>query len=107
MVDLWTQTETPPDAYPAVPENLSEAAAALDSDAIWQRIEAYCAHRWTAREVVWKLYADGETEWLPPLAPAVLSEAHRWTDTWEPLTLTDGPLGVLLPFAGTYRIRGQ
>ena len=107
MVDLWTQTEAPPASYPAVPSGLSTAAAALDSGAIWQRIEAYCAHRWTPREVVWKLYADGEAEWKPPLSPVVSREAHYWGDQWEALTVSDGPLGICLPFSGTYQITAQ
>ena len=44
---------------------LSTAAAALDADMIWQRIEAYIAHRWTERDVTW--IVEGPGEWHPPL----------------------------------------
>ncbi len=70
MSTTLKETEAIAAAYPATPAGLSTAAAALDPDVIWQRIESYIAHRWTARSVVWTV---GE-------AANVMSTLHlkRW-----------------------------
>jgi len=107
MIDVIKQFEDVPAAYPDAPSGLSAAAAALDADMIWARIESYTAHRFTEREVVWTLRADGGDEFHPRLTPVVSSVAHYWGDQWEGLTLLDGPLGLCLPFDGTYRITAQ
>jgi len=107
MIDLIKQFEDVPAAYPAAPAGLSAAAAVLDADMIWARIEAYTAHRFSEREVVWTLRGDGGDQWHPPLTPVVSRAAHYWGDHWEGLTLLDGPLGVCLPFDGTYKITAQ
>ncbi|MHA3915689.1 hypothetical protein [Halovulum sp. GXIMD14793] len=107
MIDVIKQFEDVPAAYPDAPSGLSTAAAALDADMIWARIEAYTAHRFTEREVVWTLRADAGDEFHPRLTPVVSSVAHFWGDQWEGLTLLDGPLGICLPFDGTYRITAQ
>jgi hypothetical protein len=107
MIDLIKQFEAVPAAYPDAPVGLSDEAAALDASMIWARIESYTAHRWTPREVVWTLLGDGGDQWHPPLTPIVSREAHYWGDQWEGLTLLDGPLGVCLPFGGTYKITAQ
>jgi hypothetical protein len=74
---------------------------------IWARIESYTAHRWTPREVVWTLQANGDDQFHPRLSPVVSRQAHFWGDQWESLTLDDGPLGLILPFCGTYKITAQ
>ena len=108
MIDLIKQFEDVPAAYPVTPSGLSVDAAALDAAMIWARIESYTAHRWTAREVVWTLLGDGGDQWHPPLGPIVSRVAHVWrNEVWESLTLLDGPLGVCLPFDGTYKITAQ
>jgi hypothetical protein len=107
MIDLIKQFEDVPAAYPDAPDGLSDDAAALDAAMIWARIEDYTAHRWTPREVVWTLLGDGGDQWHPPLTPIVSREGHYWGDQWEGLTLLDGPLGVCLPFDGTYKITAQ
>lgn len=107
-IDLIKQFEAVPAAYPSAPSGLSAPAAALDAGMIWARIEAYTAHRFTQREVVWTLLGDGGDQFHPPLAPVVSREAHVWqNEAWEALTLLDGPLGVCLPYDGTYRITAQ
>lgn len=103
-IDLIKQYEAVPSEYPDAPSGLSTAAAALDADMIWARIESYTAHRFTEREVVWTLRGNGGDQFNPRLTPVVSSEAHYWDDQWESLTLLDGPLGLCLPFDGTYRI---
>lgn len=108
MIDVIKQYEDTPAAYPDAPAGLSTAAAALDADMIWARIEDYTAHRWTVREVVWTLTGDGGDQFNPRLVPVVSRVASVWTgEAWEAVTLLDGPLGVCLPHGGTYRITAQ
>ncbi len=105
MATTIKQTEAIPAAYPTTPSGLSTAAAALDADAIWQRIESYIAHRWTARNVVW--IAEGCGEWQPPLAPATISTVEVWLgDAWEAVTLSPSPMGGYCLAGGTYRFTG-
>lgn len=97
------QTEAAPEAYPDVPDGLSTAAAALDADMLWQRIEFYTAHRWTARDVTWII--EGCGEWHPPLSPATIATVEIWQgDAWETLTPSPSPLGGYVLPGGTYRV---
>lgn len=100
------QTEASPEAYPDAPDGLSTAAAALPADMIWQRIEAYTAHRWSERDVAW--IVEGCGEWTPPLAPAAIATTEIWqSDAWQAVELAPSPLGgYTLPGAGPYRITG-
>lgn len=107
-IDLLKQFETSPAAYPAAPTGLTELAASLDADVIWARIETYIAFRFSEREVVWTLAADAGSEFNPRLAPMLSYVAHRWDGAiWQPVTLSDGPLGICFPSSGTYRIIAQ
>ncbi|MCA1777734.1 MAG: hypothetical protein LC676_19640, partial [Loktanella sp.] len=107
-IDLIRQFEAVPVSYPAVPSGLSTAAAALDPAVIWARIEAYTAHRFTEREVVWTLIADGGDQFHAPLTPVVSREGHVWRqEAWVPVSLLDGPLGIILPHNGTFRVTAQ
>lgn len=106
-VDILKQFEAVPAAYPAAPSGLSTEAAALDADMIWARIEDYCAHRWTVREVVWTILGDGADQWHPPLTPVVSREGHVWREEWVAVSLLDGPLGIILPHDGTFKITAQ
>lgn len=99
-----SQVEAAPDSYPAAPDTLTAAAAALPAAMVWQRIEAYIAHRWTARDVEW--IVEGPGHWRPPLAPATVSTVEVWSsaDEWEAVTLRPSPLGgYYLPATGPYR----
>ncbi|MDN5872795.1 MAG: hypothetical protein L0H29_00230 [Sinobacteraceae bacterium] len=63
---------------------------------LWDRLEAYVAHRWVAREVTWIICGGGE--WKPPLTPAVIDKAYIWTgDDWEETTLAPAPIGFTVP----------
>ena len=106
-IDLIKQFEAIPAAYPDAPSGLSTPAAALDAAMIWARIESYTAHRFTVREAVWTFTGNAGDQFHPRLAPVVSREAHFWGDQWESLTLLDGPLGICLPFCGTYKITAQ
>lgn len=99
------QTESAPAAYPPTPSGMSAAAAALDPIAIWQRIEAYTAYRYTSRAIVWTV--EGSGEWHPPLTPATITTVEIWLgDAWEAVELSPSPLdGYCLP-GGTYRFTG-
>lgn len=105
MAELLQETEATPSGYPATPSGLSTAAAALDADMIWQRIEAYTRTRYATREVVWTIEGVEDEDWLPPLGPVTSQTAERWeTDAWSSVTLADGPVGLCLPTDGIYRI---
>lgn len=103
MTALMAMTEALPVSYPDAPDGLGTAAAALDADMIWQRIESYVAHRWTAREVVW--IVEGPGEFKPGLHPATITAREVWDGVaWITASLSDGPLGgVLLNGEGPYR----
>lgn len=92
MADTISQVEAIPAAYPTA-----------DHDALWQRIEAYVAHRWTERSVVW--IVDGPGHWRAPLTPVSGLSAEIWKNgAYEAVTLEASPMGgVVLP-RGTYRI---
>lgn len=106
MATTIKQVEAIPAAYPATPSGLSTAAAAVDADAIWQRIESYIAHRYSSRSIVW--IVEGCGEWHPPLAPATITTVEVWeADAWEAVTLSPSPLGgYCLPGDGPYRFTG-
>jgi hypothetical protein len=99
------QDESAPSAYPDAPSGLSTAAAALDADMIWQRIESYVAHRWTSRAIVWTV--EGCGEWVPPLTAATITTTEIWRgDEWQEITLRPSPLGGYVLTGGTYRFTG-
>jgi len=100
------QREALPASYPDLgsPSPLSPAAQALDPAEVWQRLEAYIAHRFTEREVVWVV--EGPGEWHPPLRPAAITSTEVWSgaDAWEEVGLPPAPLGgYFLPGTGPYR----
>lgn len=103
MTELIEQIESPPAAYPPAPSGLSTAAAALDNAVLWQRIELWVAHRWTARTVVWIMKGPGHFE--PLLMPATITKAEVWrNDGWEEIVLPASPLGGLRMIGdGPYR----
>lgn len=108
MAVIRKQTEETPASYPAVPSGLSEQAQALDPGALWARIEAYTAFRFSEREVIWTVEAQQGEEWEPPLAPVLSHTASEWQDgAWVDLDLSIGPLGLCLPNAGLFRITAQ
>ncbi|MBZ9710540.1 hypothetical protein LB543_27975 [Mesorhizobium sp. ESP7-2] len=99
------QTESVPEAYPVRPDGLSAAAAAIDPDVIWQRIEAYVAYRWSERDVEW--IVEGCGDWSPPLAPATIATVEIWQgDAWETVTLSPSAVGGYCLRGGTYRFAG-
>lgn len=113
MIDILKQFEDMPASYPSVtPFNrlgsIDDVQDAPVSDAqVWQRIESYIAYRWTPREVIWTLLGNAGDQFHARLAPMVSFEVHFWRDQWEAVTLESGPLGLILPYDGTYRITAQ
>ncbi|MEO4043950.1 hypothetical protein AAFN47_20315 [Hoeflea sp. CAU 1731] len=105
MVETIKQTEAIPDEYPDLgsPSPLSNAAQALDQEALWQRLESFVAYRWTERDVEW--IVEGCGEWVPPLQPATISAVERWTsnNSWEAITPDASPRGGYCLPGGTYR----
>ena len=105
MATSIKHTEGVPASYPAAPSGLSTAATALDADAIWQRIEAYTAHRYTSRTIQWIVVDCGD--WQPPLTPATISTVERWTGSdWEAATATPSPVGGYCLPGGSWRFTG-
>lgn len=104
MAELLKQVEDTPAAYPDAPAGLSTAAAALDPDMIWARIEGHIAHRWTARSVVW--IVEGPGEWSPPLTPATVSTVEIWDGAAWIAATPDASWsgGYDLTLEGPYRI---
>ncbi|MBT54773.1 MAG: hypothetical protein CMF72_15405 [Mameliella sp.] len=109
MAETIKQTEAIPAEYPDVtPFNrlgyIDEVQdAPVSADQIWQRIEAYIAHRYTPRAVVW--IVEGAGDWTPPLTPATVTGAEVWEmGEWSELTLAEGPYGYCLAGDGPYRI---
>jgi hypothetical protein len=104
MASTIKEVEALPDAYPDAPVALSAAASALDLEAIWQRIEAYCRFRWAAREVVWTVEGDGE--WSAPLLPTEITVVEHWQDeTWIASLPIKSPVdGLIFHTPGHYRI---
>lgn len=100
------QIEAVPASYPDAPGTLSTEAAALDLPMVWQRLEAYVAHRWTERAVTW--IVEGCGEWEPPLTPSAITTVEIWSGSaWEAVTLGVSPLdGYVLPGFGPYRLTG-
>lgn len=104
MAVTLKEVEEIPASYPDAPEGLSTAASALNLDAIWQRLEAYCRVRWTERQVVWTV--EGEGAWEAPLQPSTLNTVEVWeSDAWVECTPAASPWGGYdLPGDGPYRI---
>lgn len=85
---------------------IKQTEADTQTDAIWSRIEAHIAHRFTSRDVEW--IVEGPGEWCPPLTPATITTAEIWNGTaWETITAPDSPLGgYWLSGEGPYRFAG-
>ncbi|RWC90047.1 MAG: hypothetical protein EOS32_28780 [Mesorhizobium sp.] len=102
------QTEGTPASYPVPPAGLTSAAAALDASMLWQRIEAYIAHRFTERSVIW--IVEGCGEWHAPLTPATITTVERWDRfdmNYVSVDLNASPLGGYCLPGGTYRFSGS
>lgn len=103
MAVTLKREEAIPATYPDPPEGLSQAAQDFDAAAVWQRIEAYTAWRWSEREVVW--IAEGFGPWCAPLRPATITSFERWQDgAWVEYTPDPGPYGYEFAECGPHRI---
>lgn len=95
MVELLSVDEGRPPDYPAL-------TLAYDEAVVWQRIEAWCGHRWGARAVTWIVRGAGE--WIPPLTPYSVDQAYKWTGAaWEQTTLAYSAVGLWLE-GGDYKV---
>lgn len=107
MPETITQDESLPASYysmtPWTHSNVLEGQdAEPPEDLIWQRIEAYTAHRYTARTVVWKI--EGAGEWVAPLTPVSSISWEVWDGSaWAATTVDAGPYGYCLTTDGPYR----
>lgn len=99
MIEILSQQEAEPEAYPVIGGVVSPAVEA----AAWQRIEHYTAVRFVERAVVWTVRGPGD--WLPPLRPVADLSAEIWDGAeWLATTLDPAPLGYSLAREGPYRI---
>lgn len=97
------EEELPPGIWPDAPEGLSDAAALLDPELVWSRIEQFITRRWGLREVVW--HAVGPGIFAPRLRPATLTHAERWEgDDWVEVSPARAPRGLILE-PGEYRLQ--
>lgn len=108
MTDILQRTEDAPATYPVIPQGLHERfSLEIDTDYqryIWQRLEAYIAHRWTPRTVAWVV--QGEGSWKPDLTPFTFTSSEIWQDeSWGSFSLSPSPVGGYeIPDEESYRI---
>jgi len=109
MAVTLKQVEAIPASYPDVTPfdrfgYIEYSDAPTNEAQVWQRIEAYTAHRWTARSVVWTV--EGCGAWEPPLTPATVTLVEVWEmGAWSLTTPIPSPYGSY-EFAGDgpYRV---
>lgn len=111
---LQFMEEAEPLAYPDAPSGLSDAAALIAPEIIWQRIEAYIRYRWAERAVTWIVTGSsyrigtGDT-WRPNLTPFSGLTREVWDcelEEWVATTLRQGPLGeTYLAHKTQYRLK--
>jgi hypothetical protein len=100
MSTTLSETEAAPASWPTLTVDGLDAAGAA---AVWRRIEAFTAWRFTARTQV--CIAEGPGCWRPRLRPFTVTLTEAWGDGWAEVTLAPEPLGgVMLPGAGPYRV---
>lgn len=106
MAVTLKEVEAIPASYPTI-TGLTLPAQVLEHPPIWERIEAYCRTRWTARQVVWTV--EGGGAWEAPLQPATLNTVEVWeSGAWVECTPAASPWGGYdLPGDGPYRITGD
>lgn len=104
MAELLQEVESVPASWPALGEAQSTTwVGKIDPAPVWQRLEAYVAHRWTPRAVVWTV--EGPGEWVPRLTPATLETVEVWDDGWTATTVGASPLGgYVFDGDGPYRV---
>lgn len=109
MPEIAEFIEGTPTIWPAAPEGLSDAAAAIPPAAIWSRLEHWAKVRWAARPVEWVVWGSGC--WKPPLADTEIETVEIW-DGFAWATPDDdrapqpAPVGHLFPCRGPYRLTG-
>lgn len=106
MAETLKREEDTAHYYPDAPSGLSDKARALNLDALWMRVEAHIAWRWTPRDVVWTVQGPGQ--WAPCLAPCDLTGVELWEGAaWVEAFPAASPLGGYdLGANAIYRITG-
>lgn len=101
MTTTIKQTEGAPASYPAI-----SGYSGAELERVWQRIEAYIAHRFSSRTI--EFVVEGPGHWHAPLAPATITTVEVWSsaDAWEAADLSPSPYGYWLPATGPYRFAG-
>lgn len=109
MIEILEVTEGTPASWPAAPEGLSDAAAAIPPAAIWSRLEAWAKVRWATRSVEWIVWGSGC--WKPPLADVEIEtveiwDAYAWATPDDDRAPQPAPVGQHFPCRGPYRLIG-
>jgi len=101
MATTIKQNEAAPASYPSVDPYPHRSGSEWEDDSesnevnaamIWQRIESYVSHRWTARQVIWTV--EGPGDWNPPLTPATIDTVEVWNGSaWETTVTPASPMG--------------
>lgn len=109
MVFLRKEVEALPERYP--PNYLTFKTAEVIGWFVttsWERIEAYIRTRYTPRQVIWTIEGNEDDEWCPPLSPIVSKTVKKWENqAWVSASLSDGPIGLVLPSSGIFEITAQ
>ncbi len=105
-VAILSEVEGLPAEYPVTPVGTNADALEGDLFAIWQRIEAWIAHRFATRSL--EVVVEGPGDWEPRLTPVTFSTIEKWTEgAWQAVILGASPLGgFVLPGIGPYRFTG-
>lgn len=103
------QVEAIPASYPTVVPfdrlgYINADDAPTNEAQVWQRIEAYTAHRFSERSVIWTV--EGFGDWEPPLTPVTIQTVEYWDNgVWQVSTPAPTPYGGLcFPDAGPWRV---
>lgn len=110
MAETMRTIEAIPESWPVIPETAliqvqdsnGQPVAIGDQSWVWQRIESYCAHRWTPREVTWLVQGDGI--WTPPLWPATITKVEHWSSDWAARVVDISPWGGIVLRGDAHRI---
>lgn len=108
---VLSETEAAPASWSAIAhwprpdEPADDPLPALDWPMAWARVEAWIAHRWTPRAVVYDI--EGPGAWAARLRPFTIETVETWRDdAWTPETARPAPDGGLILDCGRWRVTG-
>lgn len=107
MATTLSIEEAAPEAYPQIVLGQTDPNIAKIVTVAWQRVEAWIAHRWGVRAVMF--VAEGPGDWVPPLGPFTATTVESWTGSaWVTASVAPSPLGgYCLDVQGPFRFTGN